>query len=571
VPGRRPAPRLRSLRSRAALALLALGLTLLQGSALADAPADSVASAITQSLPQAQKLLSKSANAHGAADALQQVYASADDAPLWSRQGEPSAAARALLGALRDADSYGLRAEEYAGATLTHELDVLPAGEAARAQALGRLDTRLSATALHFIADLHFGRVSPEAAGFKLEQPPEPFDLAQALRSIAQTSDVDGALTAVEPAFYHYKLLKDALGLYRKIAQQHEHELAPLPPIKGSVKPGEAYAGAAALRRRLELLGDLAPGERPAADEALFDADLSAGLRKFQTRHGLNADGVLGKGTLAALNVPLAQRIRQISLTLERWRWLAPFKTPPIIVNIPQFQLFAFRTTEDRVADILQMPVIVGRTYANTQTPVFEGDMRYVVLRPYWDVPYSITKKEMLPKIHANPSYLARQHLELVNGQGDNSPVVPATLQNLELLAAGKLRLRQDPGEDNALGLVKFMFPNSYNVYLHSTPAHQLFKESVRAFSHGCIRVADPLGLATLVLKDAPGDWTREKIQAVMNGTTTSQRINLTQPINVLILYATALATEGGPVLFFEDLYGYDKKLERQLGLAPVR
>ena len=340
--------------------------------------------------------------------------------------------------------------------------------------------------------------------------------------------------------------------------------------MKSSVKPGEAYAGAAALRARLELLGDLAPGDHAGAGE-VFDADLSTGVRAFQARHGLNADGVLGKGTLAALNVPLTQRIRQISLTLERWRWLVPFKTPPIIVNIPQFQLFAFRSTEDRVADILQMHVIVGRTFASTQTPVFEGDMRYVVLRPYWDVPYSITRKEMLPKIHANPGYLARQHLELVNGQGDNSPVVPPTPQNLELLAAGKLRLRQGPGEDNALGLVKFMFPNSYNVYLHSTPAHQLFKESVRAFSHGCIRVADPLSLATLVLKDAPGDWTREKIEAAMNGTATSLRINLTQPINVLILYATALATEGGPVLFFEDLYGYDKKLERQLGLAPVR
>jgi murein L,D-transpeptidase YcbB/YkuD len=293
-------------------------------------------------------------------------------------------------------------------------------------------------------------------------------------------------------------------------------------------------------------------------------------VRSFQQRHGLAPDGVLGKSTLTALQTPLAQRIRQISLTLERWRWLNPFKTPPIIVNIPQFQLFAFRTTEDRVADILQMNVIVGRTFQHTQTPVFERDMRYVVLRPYWDVPYSITKNEMLPKIRANPRYLAAQHLEIVNGQNDSSPVVPPTPENLELLAAGKLRLRQQPGEDNALGLAKFMFPNSYNVYLHSTPAHRLFQESVRAFSHGCIRVADPLALATLVLQDAPGDWTREKIQAAMNGTGTI-RVNLTRPINVLILYATALATEAGPVLFFDDIYGYDKKLERQLGLAPVR
>jgi len=146
---------------------------------------------------------------------------------------------------------------------------------------------------------------------------------------------------------------------------------------------------------------------------------------------------------------------------------------------------------------------------------------------------------------------------------------VPVTPENLAALEAGRLRLRQLPGEDNALGLAKFIFPNNYNVYLHSTPAHNLFKEPVRAFSHGCIRVSDPVALATLVLKDAPGNWTREKIEAAMNGRTTV-RIDLARPINVLIVYATALATEAGPVLFFDDIYGYDRRLERQLGLAPV-
>jgi len=193
-----------------------------------------------------------------------------------------------------------------------------------------------------------------------------------------------------------------------------------------------------------------------------------------------------------------------------------------------------------------------------------------VVLRPYWDVPPSITRNEMLPKIRANPGYLAAQRLQIVNGQGDNSPVVPPSPAAIEGLAAGKLRLRQMPGEDNALGLVKFMFPNTYNVYLHSTPAHRLFKESVRAFSHGCIRVSDPLALATYVMRDEPGGWTREKIDATMSGSTTV-RVNLEHPIRVLILYGTALATEAGPILFFDDLYGLDRKLEHQLGLAPAK
>ena len=551
-----------------ALALLAAQLLLGSMGAAAQMPAE-VAAQIKAALPGAARLLSKSALTHGAAAALQQVYTGDADAPLWSHEGTLTPQARALLESLAQAERYGLRAQDYGAAQLQMLAAAAPAAASGREAQFARLDTHLSAAGLHFISDLHFGRVDPQAAGFKLQEPREAFDLAQALVSLATSADEEGAIRAVEPVFYHYQLLKDALARYRKLAPALGG--AALPSPAASVKVGSAYAGAAALRHLLEVLGDLPPAAAGAEVAPLFDEKLSAGVRHFQERHGLSPDGVLGQGTLKALNTPIAQRIRQISLTLERWRWLPPFKSPPIIVNIPQFRLFAFRTTEDRVADILQMRVIVGRTFARAQTPVFEGDMRYVVLRPYWDVPASITRNEMLPKIHANPDYLTRQRLELVDGQGDRSPVVPPTPANLERLAAGKLRLRQQPGDDNALGLVKFMFPNSYNVYLHSTPAHGLFQESVRAFSHGCIRVADPVALGALVLKDAPGDWTAQKVAAVMNGKDNNVRINLTQPIQVLILYGTALATEAGPVFFFDDLYGYDRRLERELGLAALR
>jgi murein L,D-transpeptidase YcbB/YkuD len=326
------------------------------------------------------------------------------------------------------------------------------------------------------------------------------------------------------------------------------------------------------LRRLLTALGDMPAASTTAADEKIFSPELSAGVRALQQRHGMAPDGVLGKSTLTALTTPFTKRVRQIDLTLERWRWLAPFETPPIIVNIPQFRLFAFRTTEDRVADMLQMDVIVGKTYPRTQTPVFEANMRYLVFRPYWDVPASILRNEMLPKIRANPAYLAAQRLQIVDGQRDDSLVVPPSPEAIEGLAAGRYRLRQMPGEDNALGLVKFMFPNTYSVYLHSTPAHRLFNESVRAFSHGCIRVSDPLALATYVMRDEPGEWTREKIDAAMHQGDRPVRVNLQRPITVLILYGTALvATEAGPIQFFEDLYGYDRKLEQQLGLPPAR
>ena len=505
---------------------------------------------------------------YGATQALRSSYAQRANAPLWSRDGHATAQAQALVRELQRADTYGLQREDYAGDAIAQLAEKSSGTAVAEAGRWARFDVQLSAAALRFMSDLHYGRVKPASAGFNLQEMHQPLDLGASLTALAGTTDVGQAIAAIEPPFHHYALLKGALTKYLDLAQHPE--LKNLPAIGGSLKPGDAYAGAPALRRLLVTLGDLPAGSAAAAEDTTFSPELSDGVRAFQQRHGIAPDGVLGKSTFNVLTTSFAKRVRQIDLTLERWRWLPPFETPPIIVNIPQFRLFAFRTTEDRVADLLQMDVIVGKTYPRTQTPVFESDMRYVVFRPYWDIPPSILRNEMLPKIRANPGYLAAQRLQIVNGQGDNSPVVSPSPEAIEALAAGKYRLRQMPGEDNALGLVKFMFPNTYNVYLHSTPAHRLFKESVRAFSHGCIRVSDPLALATYVMRDEPGGWTREKIDATMSGSTTV-RVNLEHPIRVLILYGTALATEAGPILFFDDLYGLDRKLEHQLGLAPAK
>lgn len=523
---------------------------------------------IAAALPEAGALLGPWAYGLGASQALDGVYASNGNMPLWSREGAATRQAQALLATLQNAEDYGLEIKDYGAADISPLLAATSSTGAADAQRWARFDVKLSAAALRFVSDLHYGRVSPEAAGFKLREDRAKFDFAAALRELSEAPDVGAVLAAAEPQFFHYKLLKVALARYRKLAQQPQ--LSPLPAVQRPVKVGESYPGAPGLRQFLTMTGDLPGSADPPSADLTLDAALGAAIRAFQLRHGLAQSGEIDKATLSAMNSPPAALVRKITLTLERWRWLTPFKTPPIIVNIPQFKLFAFQTTEDRFADILQMDVIVGRTFPQTQTPVFEGDMRYVILRPYWDVPYSITQHEMIAKIRANPAYLDKEHLEIAGGPDDSSLAMPATTENIALLAAGKLRLRQKPGEDNALGLAKFIFPNNYNVYLHSTPAHALFKESVRAFSHGCIRVADPLTLASFVLKDANGGWTREKIDAAMNGTA-SVRVDLTRPIDVLILYATALATEAGPVYFFDDIYGYDKKLERQLGLTPLR
>ena len=257
-------------------------------------------------------------------------------------------------------------------------------------------------------------------------------------------------------------------------------------------------------------------------------------------------------------------RVRKIVFTLERWRWLPTFQTPPIIVNIPEFRLFAFRTTADRAADILQMDVIVGRTFPRNRTPVFVADMKSIIFRPYWDVPRSITLAEMLPKIRSQPGFLAAQHLEIVRGATDSATPLRATPENIEALALGTARLRQRPGADNALGLIKFDLPNPYDVYLHSTPAQQLFRRSRRAFSHGCIRVSDPVALAAYALRETPGNWSPASIESAMKASGT-RRVRLAHPIRVLILYGTVLAKEDGEVLFFDDLYGQDRKLEALL------
>jgi len=485
---------------------------------------------------------------------------------LWFQRGRATAQALTVLAEMRAADRYGLQPADYGADLLSEQVARLAAAGGGSPQAVGRLDAALSAAVLRFAMHLHAGRVNARRAGFNLETPRPAVDGPATLLRLAASADPVAALRSLEPPFLHYQLLKDALQRYRLLAG--EPGLTDLPPFKArSLQAGDRYGDAPALRRLLRAEGDLDQHAIEPLDPQSMDAALCAALRQFQSRHGLLADGALGKATFRALTVPMAARVRQIELTLERWRWLPPFSAPPIIVNIPQFRLFAFRTTEDRVADILQMPVIVGRIFPRNRTPVFISDLRYVVFRPYWDVPPSIVRNEMLAAIRKSSDYLLRNDLELVRGEGDDGTVVAANEASIEALARGELRLRQRPGTDNALGLIKFVMPNGYNVYLHSTPEQHLFNEPQRAYSHGCIRVADPVALAVHVLRGTAGEWSPAAVEAAMHGEAT-QRIALAEPIPVLVLYGTALAKEDGQVMFFNDIYGHDRRLERLLRTA---
>ena len=489
---------------------------------------------------------------------LRETYAGRA-APLWIVDGRLGLQGTAVVAQIEHAADQGLDPDDL-GAPRIGAAVAASTASTASPTALAALDLAVTRGALRLVSELHYGRVDPRAAGFEMPRRGHRLDVAATVAALAHAGNVDAAIAAVEPPFYHYRLLVRALAKYRALAAIPDLTRLPRLPHR-ALRLGEAYAGVAALRRRLVAVGDLAEtGQTAPAAEDRIDPPLVAALEHFQTRHGLTADGVLGPRTFAALTTPIAHRVQQIELTLERFRWLPPFTAPPIIVNIPQFRLFALANANDRTAGMLQMAVIVGQTYPKKRTPVFTGELKEVVFRPYWNVPRDIVVHDILPAIARHPHYLARNHFELVRGPSDASPVVAPTRAALAALAAGRLRLRQRPGDDNALGLVKFIFPNAHDVFMHGTPARALFAESRRAFSHGCIRVADPVALARYVLRRGPGTWDDARIVAAMHGAD-NVHLTLPQPIPVMILYGTALATEAGPIDFFEDLYGQDRKL----------
>ena len=488
---------------------------------------------------------------------------------LWSDGEKPTAAAISLLQQLRLAGDRGLDPEDYPGNRLAYLLIDLIDAPHAEIEQWALFDAGLSWAGVRFLSDVHLGRVDPASVGHDLSVGRIKLDIPTTLAHLSTAVDVAAAVDALEPQFSHYALLKGKLSQYRALAGEEGLNDLPALPAK-SLKPGDEYSGAAKLQQLLAALGDSPAAAPDATPPTTLSSPLVQALQHFQSRHGEKPDGVLGAATFTQLTRPLIQRVRQIELTLERWRWLpAELVTAPIIVNIPQFRLFAFESTSDSEARIRQMDVIVGKSFDSTQTPVFAADMSYLIFRPYWEVPYSVALKEVVPSARNNPADIERRQMEIVSGGGNSATVMPNTRENVELVAKGTLRLRQRPGPNNSLGLVKFMLPNAYNVYLHSTPAQSLFAETRRDFSHGCVRVSDPVGLAQYVLRDAP-EWTREKILAAMNGTE-PLTVTLKNRIRVFIVYGTAIATEKGNILFFDDIYRHDERLEKALDARRVR
>jgi L,D-transpeptidase YcbB len=487
-------------------------------------------------------------------------YDSYGGALPWVREMQPTPEARQAIVLLSQADQKGLSAEDYDGSRWAGRVAKLKPAvpQPAEADAL-KFDVELTVCVMRYISDLHIGKVNPRHFDFGFEVDAKKYDLPSFLKEdVVDAPEVEDALAHVEPPYEGYRRTMNALQTYRELAEKDEWEQ--LPEVKKTIAPGDSYPGVPRLTRLLRLVGDLPANADVPADSTIYQGPLVDAVKNFQRRHGRDADGRIGAQTLADMNVPLSRRVRQMQLTLERWRWLplgGPY--PPIVVNVPEFRVRAYGE-QGKVA--LSMNVVVGKAYNHT-TPLFVDSMEYVVFRPYWNVPYSIAKSELLPGVAKDPDYLTKKGFEVVDGRQNVVGSGSVSSETLEQLRAGKLFIRQKPGPKNSLGLVKFIFPNDFSIYMHDTPSTELFSRSRRDFSHGCIRLERPADMALWVLRDNPG-WDMERIRAAMNGDK-EQQVNLKHPIPVWIVYGTAVVTEDEQVHFYDDIYGHDVSLEKVL------
>lgn len=492
---------------------------------------------------------------------VKKFYEFHGDSLWWVKGMEPTAQARQVIALFLKADQKGLSAEDYDGSRWNDRLAKLkPATRQPTEADAVKFDLALTVCAMRYISDLHIGKVYPNYLAFPLDDKAKRYDLAKFLKDhVVGAGDVAGVLAQVEPPYPGYRRTIQALQTYLELARRDDGEQ--LPAVKKAILPGDTYPGVPRLARLLRLVGDLPADADVPADQSIYASALVDAVKNFQRRLGRDPNGRLDAQTLADLNVPLSRRVRQMQLTLERWRWLpAAYQEAPIVANIPEFRLRAY----DKDFNIgVTMKVVVGKTYGHHNTPVFTDTMKYVVFRPYWEVPPSITRAEMIPHIVRDPDYLANKGFEVVDSKRNVVSTGKVTPEVLGQIRAGKLFVRQKPGPKNALGLAKFVFPNSYNVYIHDTPSTEFFAKARRDFSHGCIRLEKPADLAAWVLRDNPG-WTPDRIRAAMNGTVT-QQVNLAHPIPVFIVYATVVVLEDGVVHFYDDIYGHDSALEKVL------
>jgi murein L,D-transpeptidase YcbB/YkuD len=497
--------------------------------------------------------------------ALPEFYESRDFRPAWIGERGPLIQALRLVDSVRQAYQQGLDPEDYHLTAIEELLQrVGPTVDNGGAKSdpadLAELDLFLTDAFLILGSHLLVGRVDPTTID------PEWFvderrraDLVELLTKSLASNRVAEALSSLAPQEEGYSRLKEALARYRAIAAAGGWRDV---PDGAKLEVGMHDPRVVALRERLMVTGDLARSSSEPTED--FDEALAEAVRSFQTRHGLEPDGVVGAATLAELNVPVEQRVHQLDLNLERWRWLPDrLGERYLLVNIASFDLEVFEDTQS----VMSMKVVVGRPYR--RTPVFSAEMTYLVLNPYWNVPPNMAVLDIVPAIRKEPDYLEQKNIKVFQGWGpDAQEIDPATV-DWSQIGSGNLpyHFRQEPGPLNALGRVKFMFPNPHNIYLHDTPSRELFARPDRTFSSGCIRIERPIDLAVYLLRDDPG-WSRDKILSAIE-TNVPQTVALPRSIPVHIEYWTSFSDATGTVNFRKDVYGRDALLDAALHEDP--
>ena len=474
-----------------------------------------------------------------------QFYQKRGDTLAWIDDRKPRPEMDELIRVLQAADKEGLDPALYNVPTLTARREEAGRGflnaKGFNEDEAAKLDVWLTYLYLSYASDLTNGisGLSHADPSWKLRD--KKTDPAPLLEKALEERRVAKSLEELLPNHLQYTRLRDALAKYRDIAQKGGWGAL---PADLKLKPGQSHPAVPALAKRLAVTGDYTGSIDEQNQE--YGADLQEAVKRAQRRHGLEPDGAVGRAVVAQLNVPVEERVRQIGLNLERWRWLPrDLGERHILVNIPEYRLEVWEG--DKVP--LSMRVVVGKK--DTPTPIFADDMTHVVFSPYWNVPPDIVKNETIPSALRDPAFLQRTNMEVLDKSG--KPVDPSSI---DMDAVGDYRFRQRPGSSNSLGLVKFMFPNSFNVYLHDTPADSLFARATRSFSHGCVRVEQPEQLAQYVLKDKP-EWTPERISEAMHAGA-ERTVKLGSPLPVYLGYWTARVSADGIVQFRDDLYGID-------------
>jgi murein L,D-transpeptidase YcbB/YkuD len=495
---------------------------------------------------------------------VQQFYDDRNDELAWTRDGKPTAAASELIALFEDAAKKGLKLEDYDASLWPQRLQRIETIRTTHddsdnaADVIAQFDAAMTIATMRYVSDLHVGRVNPQSLNFDIDVPAKraAFALADFLNDqLVDSEDVASTVATAEPQSPMYVADEKALAEYLELAkEQNSAPRQDLPAVEKTISIGSSYPALQLLLARLQMEGESSTTQTP----QVYDAGLAASVKAYQARHGLTADGKLSQSTIDSLNVPMDVRVQQLSNTLERFRWLPDnFVQPRVFVNLPEFIVRAYDPDHTLA---FKMKVVDGEAQGNHDTPMFVRSMRYVVFRPYWNLPPSIIKREIVPHLQKSGlGYLASHDYEVTTGSG--TVVTNYTVADFEHL---RYAIRQKPGPKNSLGLVKFLFPNEYDVYMHSTPELNLFNLTRRDRSHGCVRLEHADQMATWVLSDQ-GDWDADKVSDAMNTGDDNKTINLKNTLPVVLTYMTANVDEDGSVHFFNDIYGYDKELEAAL------